>query len=102
MQLRPFSSLRSGGPFSSRLPNREAAETRRLRASAVRNSGNSAEVDQDGSFLTGFDSPSAGCVSASWGRVPLGAASPSTAVLPGIGSGGVASAPQAGSAGAPA
>ena len=102
MQLHPFSSLRSGGPFSSRFPNRKAAETRRLRASAVRNSGNSVEVDQDGSFLTGFDSPSAGCVSASWGRVPLGAVSPSTAVLPGIGSGGVASAPQAGSPGAPA
>ena len=102
MQLRPVSSLRSGRAFSSRLPNRVAAKTRFLRAIALRSSGNSVEVDQDGSFFAGFDSPSGECASASWGLLPLGAASPSTAVLPAVEGGGVVSAPHADSAGAPA
>ena len=59
MQLHPFSSLRAGQAFSDGPPNRKAVETRRLPAIAVRSSENSVEVDQDGSFFTGFDSPSA-------------------------------------------
>ena len=59
MQLHPFSSSHAGQALSYGPPNREAVETRRLPAIAVRNSENSVEVDQDGSFFTGFDSPSA-------------------------------------------
>ena len=56
MQLHPFNSHRPG-PFSS--PKREAAGPRRLLAIAERSLENSVAVNQDGSFFTGFDSPSA-------------------------------------------